>query len=173
MLKHRVQGCALPAMLPSSPSADLSQYATLRLCFGRAVFFVAHTPFHLILLVAATLPLLSLRDIFPRPGEVGPQGDGFSGNDKVSGTAQRRPLGGAVERSETEGISLTAPPKARCGCWAPQPVSSGSHFKSSHAKGAAAQTCGSPGGCFWIQALTRGLRSRCTDPRSSWRKRPS
>ena len=24
----------------------------------------------------ATLPLLSLRDIFPRPGEVGPQGDG-------------------------------------------------------------------------------------------------
>ena len=25
----------------------------------------------------ATLPLLSLRDIFPRPGEVGPQGDGF------------------------------------------------------------------------------------------------
>ena len=23
----------------------------------------------------ATLPLLSLRDIFPRPGEVGPQGD--------------------------------------------------------------------------------------------------
>ena len=38
LLKHRVQGCALPAMLPSSPSADLSQYATLRLCFGRAVF---------------------------------------------------------------------------------------------------------------------------------------
>ncbi len=25
----------------------------------------------------ATLPLLSLRDIFPRPGEVGPQGDGL------------------------------------------------------------------------------------------------
>ena len=25
-------------MLPSSPSADLSQYALLRLCFGRAVF---------------------------------------------------------------------------------------------------------------------------------------
>ena len=25
----------------------------------------------------ATLPLLSLRDIFPPPGEVGPQGDGF------------------------------------------------------------------------------------------------
>ena len=25
----------------------------------------------------ATLPLLSLRDIFPRPGEVGPQGNGF------------------------------------------------------------------------------------------------
>ena len=38
MLKHRVQGAALPAMLPSSPSADLPQYATLRLCFGRAVF---------------------------------------------------------------------------------------------------------------------------------------
>ena len=39
MLKHRVQGAALPAMLPSSPSADLSQCAFLRLCFGRAVFF--------------------------------------------------------------------------------------------------------------------------------------
>ena len=38
LLKHRVQGTALPAMLPSSPSADLSQYALLRLCFGRAVF---------------------------------------------------------------------------------------------------------------------------------------
>ena len=38
LLKHRVQGAALPAMLPSSPSADLSQYALLRLCFGRAVF---------------------------------------------------------------------------------------------------------------------------------------
>ena len=39
LLKHRVQGAALPAMLPSSPSADLSQCAFLRLCFGRAVFF--------------------------------------------------------------------------------------------------------------------------------------
>ena len=38
LLKHRVQGTALPAMLPSSPSADLSQCAFLRLCFGRAVF---------------------------------------------------------------------------------------------------------------------------------------
>ena len=38
LLKHRVQGAALPAMLPSSPSADLSQCAFLRLCFGRAVF---------------------------------------------------------------------------------------------------------------------------------------
>ena len=38
LLKHRVQGCALPAMLPSFPSADFFQYASLRLCFGRAVF---------------------------------------------------------------------------------------------------------------------------------------
>ncbi len=119
-----------------------------------------------------TPPFVATRHLL-RPGKAGPQGDGFSGNDKVSGTAQRRPLGGAVERSETEEISLTAPPKARCGCWASQPVSSGSHFKSAHAKGAAAQMCGSPGGCFGIQTLTRGLRSRCTDPRSSWRKRPS
>ena len=44
LLKHRVQGAALPAMLPSSPSADLSQCAFLRLCFGRAVFFAAHFP---------------------------------------------------------------------------------------------------------------------------------
>ena len=58
----------------------------------------------------ATLPLLSLRDIFPRPGEVGPQGDGFRGSGKVSGTAQRRPLGGAgCERSEqTEGVLAQA-----------------------------------------------------------------
>ena len=35
-----------------------------------------------------------------------PQGDGFSGSEKVSGIAQRRPLGGAgCERSEqTEGV---------------------------------------------------------------------
>ena len=33
-----------------------------------------------------------------------PKGTAFSGGDKVSGTAQRRPLGGAVERSETEGV---------------------------------------------------------------------
>ena len=52
----------------------------------------------------ATLPLLSLRDIFPRPGEVGPQGDGFRGGGKVSGVAIRRPLGGAGERSEPEGV---------------------------------------------------------------------
>ena len=38
LLKHRVQGTALPAMLPSSPSADYISDATLRLCFGRAVF---------------------------------------------------------------------------------------------------------------------------------------
>ena len=38
LLKHRVQGAALPAMLPSSPSADYISDATLRLCFGRAVF---------------------------------------------------------------------------------------------------------------------------------------
>lgn len=38
LLKHRVQGAALPAMLPSSPSADYISGATLRLCFGRAVF---------------------------------------------------------------------------------------------------------------------------------------
>ena len=33
-----------------------------------------------------------------------PQGDGFSGGGKVVGIAQRRPLGGAGERSETEGV---------------------------------------------------------------------
>ena len=38
LLKHRVQGAALPAMLPSPPSADYISDATLRLCFGRAVF---------------------------------------------------------------------------------------------------------------------------------------
>ena len=43
-----------------------------------------------------------------------PQGDGFSGGGKVSHTAQRRPLGGAAERSEAEGV--TPPPP--CG-WLP------------------------------------------------------
>ena len=40
LLKHRVQGAALPAMLPSSPSADYISDALLRLCFGRAVFLL-------------------------------------------------------------------------------------------------------------------------------------
>ena len=39
-----------------------------------------------------------------------PQGDGFSGGGKVVGIAQRRPLGGAVEHSETEGVSTETPP---------------------------------------------------------------
>ena len=33
-----------------------------------------------------------------------PQGDGFSGGGKICGSAERRPLGGAGERSETEGV---------------------------------------------------------------------
>ena len=35
-----------------------------------------------------------------------PKGTAFGGGDKVSGVAQRRPLGGAVERSETEGVRI-------------------------------------------------------------------
>ena len=34
-----------------------------------------------------------------------PKGTAFGGGGKVSGIAQRRPLGGAGERSETEGVS--------------------------------------------------------------------
>ena len=33
-----------------------------------------------------------------------PQGDGFSGGGKLCGSAERRPLGGAAERSEAEGV---------------------------------------------------------------------
>ena len=33
-----------------------------------------------------------------------PQGDGFSGGGKLCGNAERRPPGGAGERSETEGV---------------------------------------------------------------------
>ena len=33
-----------------------------------------------------------------------PKGTAFGGGDKVSGIAQRRPLGGAAERSEAEGV---------------------------------------------------------------------
>ena len=44
----------------------------------------------------ATLPLLSPTvTSSPGAGEVSPQGDGFRGGGKVSGIAQRRPLGGA------------------------------------------------------------------------------
>ena len=38
LLKHRVGGGAAPAMHPSSASADFTDTAILRLCFGRAVF---------------------------------------------------------------------------------------------------------------------------------------
>ena len=89
--------------------------------------------------------------------------------DATSGSGLR---GFSCEK-QPERFSPQVPPKARCGCWEPQPGQRGSHFKSFHANGAAARLCGSPGGCFGIQTLTRGLRSRCTDPRSSWRKRPS
>ena len=34
-----------------------------------------------------------------------PKGTAFGGSDKVSGIAQRRPLGGAGERSEPEGVT--------------------------------------------------------------------
>ena len=36
-----------------------------------------------------------------------PKGTAFGGGGKVSGTTQRRPLGGAGERSETEGVFLS------------------------------------------------------------------
>ena len=37
-----------------------------------------------------------------------PKGTAFGGGGKVSGSAIRRPLGGAVERSETEGVASAA-----------------------------------------------------------------
>ena len=47
----------------------------------------------------ATLPLLSPTvTSSPGAGEVGPQGDGFRGGDKVSGIAQRPPLGELARR---------------------------------------------------------------------------
>ena len=45
-----------------------------------------------------------------------PQGDGFSGSGKVSGIAQRRPLGGAGERSEPEGVQMAKHKKPRRPC---------------------------------------------------------
>ena len=60
----------------------------------------------------ATLPLLSLRDIFPRPGEVSPQGGAFGCAGNFTATAKSRPLGeGGCERSEqTEGVSAASLP---------------------------------------------------------------
>ena len=60
---------------------------------------------------------------------------------------QRRKQGGVVGAAASK---TRVPPKARSGCWEPQPGSSGSHFKLSHIKGAAARLCGSPGWCFGI-----------------------
>ena len=63
-------------------------------------------PFRLLPLVAATFPKgtanpLSHRCAMPAP----PKGELFCGGGKVAGIAQRRPLGGAGERSEPEGVS--------------------------------------------------------------------
>ena len=41
---------------------------------------------------------------------------------------QRRKQGGVVGAAASK---TQVPPKARCGCWVPQP-DSGAHFKSSH-----------------------------------------
>ena len=47
--------------------------------------------------------------LFPLVAATFPKGTAFGGGSKVSGSAIRRPLGGAVERSETEGVlGLTA-----------------------------------------------------------------
>ena len=54
----------------------------------------------------ATLPLLSLRDIFPRPGEVFPQRERLWQYGKVSRFAKGSPFGRAAERSEAERASL-------------------------------------------------------------------
>ena len=40
-----------------------------------------------------------------------PKGTAFGGGGKVSGIAQRRPLGGAGERSEPEGLASALPPQ--------------------------------------------------------------
>ena len=52
-------------------------------------------PFRLLPLVAATFP----------------KGTAFGGSGKVSGIVQRRPLGGAGERSEPEGVALAVAAK--------------------------------------------------------------
>ena len=67
---------------------------------------LAGTPSVLPLRVKPHSPFCRYTTSSPGAGEVVPQGDGFSGSGKVSGIAQRRPLGGAgCERSEqTEGV---------------------------------------------------------------------
>ena len=44
LLKHRVQGAALPAMLPSSPSADYISVCTFAALLRQSRFFVAPFP---------------------------------------------------------------------------------------------------------------------------------
>ena len=67
---------------------------------------LAGTPSVLPLRVKPHSPFCRCATSSPGAGEVVPQGDGFSGGEKVSGSAIRRPLGGAgCERSEqTEGV---------------------------------------------------------------------
>ena len=69
-------------------------------------------PFRLLTAFAATLPLLSLRDIFPRSGEVGPQGDGFSSGGKFCGIAIRLSLWGNCRRRRLRG-SFPTPPREK------------------------------------------------------------
>ena len=49
---------------------------------------------------------------------------------------QRRKQGGVVGAAASK---TRVPPKARCGCWVPQPGSSGAHFKSSRPRQGTAQ----------------------------------
>ena len=57
-----------------------------------------------------TPPFVAARHLPPERGKSSLKGTAFGGGDKVSGIAQRRPLGGAGEHSETEGVSTETPP---------------------------------------------------------------
>ena len=82
----------------SETSADVSEPLFHRWNFTPSVFATQ----------SQIPPFVTCGDIFPRPGEVGPQGDAFGRCRKLCRHHESRPLGeGGCERSEqTEGVSL-------------------------------------------------------------------
>ena len=105
LLKHRVQGAALPAMHLSSASADLSISDYLAVLLLQNCFFVS-----------SSFPLLNRGARHPASAAQlsAPQFGKCNGDDR----SQRLKQGGAGGAAASK---TRAPLKVRSGCWEPQP----------------------------------------------------